>query len=100
MQALKGIIIRCRADEAEVELESGTVLKVRGDSKFSLGSRVQVLYDFTRMKVRRVILENEWFPGDEATPPDEEPEHEGIEDPTLLEYYAEVAEDVWGVCPR
>jgi hypothetical protein len=56
MQALKGIIIRCRADEAEVELESGTVLKVRGDSKFSLGSRVQVLYDFTRMKVRRVIL--------------------------------------------
>ena len=100
MQALKGIVIRCRADEVEIELSSGTVVKARGNPKFQFGSRVLVLYDFTHMRVNNVILENEWFEGDEATPPSEEPENDGVEDPTLLEYYAELADDVLGVCPR
>jgi len=93
MQALKGIVIRCHADTVKIELEHGTIITVKGNPKFKFGSRVLVQYDFTRMQVRNVILENEWFPGDEATPPVEELESDGVTDPSLLEYYAEMAEE-------
>lgn len=93
MQTLKGVIIKCRPDIVTIELEAGTVLTAKGNPKFKFGSRVQVLYDFTRMRVRDVILENEWFPDDEATPPIEELDGEGVTDPSLLEYYAEIAEE-------
>jgi len=92
MQTLKGVIIKCRPSFIEIELEGGTILKAKGNPKFKFGAKVLVLYDFTKMKVRDV-LENEWFPGDEATPPVEEPIDEGVNDPKLLEYYAELAEE-------
>lgn len=93
MQALVGVVIKCRPDSVEIELQSGTVLKAKGNPKFRFGSKVLVLYDFTRMKVRNIILENEWYPGDESTPPDEEQIDEGVDDPKLLEYYAGLAEE-------
>ena len=58
MRPLKGIVVKVRKGYMEIELESGNTITTKKVSGLTRGSKVDVLYDFTRNRVRDVWLEN------------------------------------------
>lgn len=88
MQPINGIVVKLRERDVDILLKSGTVVQVIRERKFNLGSRVKVLYDFTQMKVKSVLLENEIFPDSELEDTgEEEQDDEALEYSVLLSYY-------------
>lgn len=63
MSPLTGVITKIRRDVMFILLNSGTIIQAPRQAKFNFGSRVKILYDFTRMKVRDIVLESEVIEG-------------------------------------
>lgn len=58
MRPFKGVVVKVRKGYMKIELESGNTITTKKVGGLTRGSKVDVLYDFTRNRVRDVWLEN------------------------------------------
>lgn len=66
MMTLRGIVIS-RGAELLIRLTSGSRVRVPRQKDLRLGDTVYVCYDYTRLVVREIFTEEEYFAEDDST---------------------------------